>query len=72
MNDNKRSDKLFRVLHKAGWSIGDTAFAGKNGLTWMVFGTQDGYEILGIDVERVEAWNKACRQAETVGLIDPL
>jgi len=26
-----KTDRLFLIVHRAGWSIGDTAFAGKEG-----------------------------------------
>jgi hypothetical protein len=38
MDEIPKTDKLFLILHKAGWSIGDTAFAGKEGISWLVFG----------------------------------
>jgi hypothetical protein len=72
MNVIRRSDELFRLLHRAGWSIGDTAFAGPGGLTWLVYGTQGGYELRVEAARRTEAWEEACRQAESLGLIDPL
>jgi hypothetical protein len=71
MNVIRRSDELFRVLHRAGWSIGDTAFAGPWGMTWLVYGTQGGYELRAEAASRTEAWEEACRQAVDLGLIDP-
>jgi hypothetical protein len=31
----RETDRLFLILHRAGWSIGDTAFAGKDGISWL-------------------------------------
>ena len=45
MNNIPETDKLFLVLHRAGWSIGDTAFAGKDGISWLVYGTKDDHSI---------------------------
>jgi len=67
-----KSDELFLRLHRAGWSIGDTAFGGQEGLTWLVYGTQGGNELRAENAERTEAWTQACRQARELGLIDPL
>ena len=33
------------ILHKAGWSIGNTAFEGKEGFTWLVYGTNGDHMI---------------------------
>jgi hypothetical protein len=40
MEEIPKNDKLFLMLHRAGWSIGDTAFVGKEGMSWLVFGTK--------------------------------
>jgi len=39
MDEMKKTDKRFLILHRAGWSIGDTAFVGKQGICWLVYGT---------------------------------
>ena len=72
MDAPKLTDELFDLLHKAGWSIGDTAFRDAEGVYWLVYGTQGGYEIRAEDADRGEAWKLACRQAEALGLIEPL
>ena len=46
MDEMKRTDKLFLILHKAGWSVGDTAFVGKEGISWLVFGTRGELSLL--------------------------
>ena len=40
MNNILKIDKLRLILHQAGWSIGDTAFAGNGGIIWPVYGTK--------------------------------
>jgi hypothetical protein len=70
MESRKSADELFSLLHRAGWSIGDTAFEDFEGVYWLVYGTQGGYEIRVEDADRGEAWKKACREAEALGLID--
>jgi hypothetical protein len=60
------------VLHRAGWSIGDTAFAGPGGVVWLVYGTKGGHELRAEALGQVEAWRRACRQAEALGPIDSL
>jgi hypothetical protein len=72
MNIVSKSDEFFSHLHKAGWSVGDTAFAGPEGLTWLVYCTQGGYELRAENSKRTEAWKRACCQATEIGLIDPL
>ena len=72
MNDVSKSDELFIVLHRTGWSIGETAFGGRDRLTWLVYGTQGGYELRAEASEQAQAWEEACRQAWELGLIDPL
>jgi hypothetical protein len=56
MDTPKISDELFNLLHRAGWSIGDTAFTEAQGKTWLIYGTQGGYEIRAEDSDRGEAW----------------
>jgi len=45
VDEMRKTDKLFLILHRAGWSIGDTAFAGKEGISWLVFGTKGDHSI---------------------------
>jgi hypothetical protein len=40
-----KTDRLFLIVHRAGWSIGDTAFAGKEGISWLVCGTKGDHSI---------------------------
>jgi hypothetical protein len=45
MSEIPKTDKLFLMLHRAGWSVGDTAFVGKEGISWLVFGTKGDHSI---------------------------
>jgi len=45
MDEMRKTDKLFLILHRAGWSIGDTAFVGKGGISWLVYGTNGEHSI---------------------------
>ena len=64
-----RTDRLFLLLHEAGWSIGDTAFVGKEGISWLVYGTNGDHAIQANAKTREQAWKQACRQAEEMGLV---
>jgi hypothetical protein len=72
MDEMKKTDKLFLILHRAGWSIGDTAFAGKEGISWLVYGTKGDHSIQANGKTQEEAWKQACRQAEEMGLVQPV
>jgi hypothetical protein len=72
MEEIPKTDKLFLILHKAGWSVGDTAFVGKEGTSWLVFGTKGDHSIRAEGKSQVEAWKQACRQAEEMGLVQPV
>ena len=69
MDEMRKTDKLFLILHRAGWSIGDTAFVGKEGISWLVSGTKGDHSIRAEGKRQVEAWKNACRQAEEMGLV---
>lgn len=66
------TDEFFLALHRAGWSVGDTAFEDAHGLTLLVFGTRCGYEVRAEDGDRNDAWRRAYRQAGSLGLVEPL
>ena len=72
MDEMPKTDKLFLILHRAGWSIGDTAFVGKEGISWLVFGTKGDHSIRAEGKSQEEAWKDACRQAEEMGLVQPV
>jgi len=56
MDEIPKTDKLFLILHRAGWSIGDTAFVGKQGISWLVYGTKGDHSIQAKGKSQVEAW----------------
>ncbi len=45
MSEIPITDKLFLILHRAGWSVGDTAFVGKQGISWLVYGRKGDHSI---------------------------
>ena len=55
-----------------GRSINDTAFVGKQGISWLVFGTRGDHSIRAEGKSQVEAWKQACRQAEEMGMVQPV
>ncbi len=72
MNDMPKTDRLFLILHRAGWSTGVTAFASKADISWLVFGTNGDHSIQANGKTQEEAWKLACRQAEEMGLVQPV
>ena len=72
MDEIPTTDRLFLILHGAGWSIGDTAFAGKEGFSWLVYGTNGDHTIQVNGTSQEEAWKQACRQVEELGLVQPV
>ena len=72
MDEMRKTDRLYTILYKASWSIGDTAFVGKEGMSWLVFGTKGDHSIRAEGKSQVEAWKDACRQAEEMGLVQPV
>ena len=58
MDDIPKTDKLFLILHRAGWSIGDTAFVGKEGISWLVFGTKGDHSIQQTERPRKRLGNR--------------
>ena len=72
VDEMRKTDKLFLILHRAGWSIDCTAFAGKEGLSWLVYGTNSNYSIQANGKTQEEAWKQACRQAEEMRLVQPV
>jgi hypothetical protein len=41
----RKTDRLFLMLCLAGWSIGDTVFAGKEGISQRVYGTRGDHSL---------------------------
>jgi hypothetical protein len=72
MSDIPRTDHLFLVLHRTGWSTVCTACAGKDGLSWLVCGTHGDHQFQANAKTQEAAWKQACRQAEELGLVQPV
>jgi hypothetical protein len=68
--DVPTTDESFARLHRAGWSIGDAAFAGPAGTVWLVTGTNGENLIRAEGLSRDEAWWAAVEQAVAVGMIE--
>jgi hypothetical protein len=57
-------------LHRAGWSVGDTAFVGTTGTTWLVSGSNGENLIRACGTTQGEAWTEAVPQARELDLVD--
>ncbi len=69
MSEIPKTDKLFLILYRAGWSTACTAFIGRAGISWLVFGTNGDHLIQENGNSQEEVWKQACRQAEEMGLV---
>jgi len=67
-----RTDQLFLILHRAGWSICITALVGKEGMSWLVFGTNSDHSIHANGKTHEVAWRQAYCKAEEMGLVQPV
>jgi hypothetical protein len=56
-------------LHRAGWSIGETAIGPDFALVWCVTGTNGESCIDSCGRSQAEAWYRATLQAEAVGML---
>jgi hypothetical protein len=64
------SDEALARLHRAGWSIGDTAFHdGAGGIAWLVSGSNGENLIRAEGASRDEAWARAVEQARALGML---
>jgi hypothetical protein len=63
------SDDPLALLHRSGWSIGDAAFRGSDGLVWLVTGSNNENMIRAEGATRAEAWHRAVEQAAAVGVL---
>jgi hypothetical protein len=54
-------------LHRAGWSIGETASGSDHALVWLVTGTNGENCIEASGRSQAEAWYRATLQAGTMG-----
>jgi hypothetical protein len=63
-------DEAIRQLHRAGWSIGDTAFTTEaRVVAWVVSGTNGENLIRAEGSTRAEAWIRAVDQARSLGML---
>jgi hypothetical protein len=62
-------DESFDRLHRAGWSIGETAIGTDHALVWLVSGTNGENRIEAHGRSQAEAWYRAMLQAEAVGML---
>jgi hypothetical protein len=63
-------DESLDRLHRAGWSIGDTAFGSKL-LAWQVSGSNGENLLVAYGFSRAEAYGRACVQARALGMLAP-
>jgi hypothetical protein len=56
-------------LHRAGWSIGETAIGPDHAIVWLVAGTNGENRIEARSRSQAEAWYQATLQAEAVGML---
>jgi hypothetical protein len=64
-------DAMFARLHRAAWSIGDTAFENEGGcVVWLVSGHNGENLIRAEGSTKAAACRAACRQAEAVGMLN--
>jgi hypothetical protein len=62
--------EVLEALHRAGWSIGETAFAAVDGSrVWVVSGHNGENQIRAEGASALEAWQEAARQAREVGMV---
>lgn len=64
------SDAAYSLLHEAGWSVGDTAYADPDsgGLVWLVYAHRGQQQIVAKAESQTEAWNEAARLAAEIEL----
>jgi hypothetical protein len=60
-------------LHRAGWSVGSTAYGTEaGGLTWVVSGANGEDPIEGRGATAAGAWRSALEQARALGMLDSI
>jgi hypothetical protein len=70
-DESDQIDEAIHQLHRAGWSIGDTAFTTDAGVVaWVVSGTNGQAVIRAEGSTRGEAWGRAVEQARSLGMLD--
>jgi hypothetical protein len=66
MGNVSKIDRLLVRLHRAGRSVGETAFGGE-AVTWRVYGTQGGDELRAESPRKVEAWGRRADRQRNPG-----
>jgi hypothetical protein len=56
-----KTERLFLLLHEAGWSMLDTDCACVDGITWLVYGTKGVFSIQANGSSSEGAWKQATR-----------
>jgi hypothetical protein len=69
MNVFPTSDDSFARLHATGGSVGEACLLPAAGLVWQVDGSNGENLIRARTGTQVEAWHRACQQAEAVGML---
>jgi hypothetical protein len=70
-------DFIQAVIHRAGWSSGDTAIREGDRLIWMVTCSRNGQTVVAKDPDRTGAWQAAAKSIalvmgdEIFGRFDP-
>ena len=64
-------DESLDPLHRAGWSVCDTAFGPNNAPAWLVTGNNGENVVRAEGRSRAEAYWRACVQAREVGMLAP-
>jgi CheY-like chemotaxis protein len=64
-----KSDESFAALPRAGWSVGDVQVMTAAGLVWLVTGANGENVIEARGSTQAEAWDRACQQAESLGML---
>jgi hypothetical protein len=70
MDNLTPADTALIRLHRSGWSVGETAFSGPHGSTWVVFGSNGENLIRATGATQSEAWTEPERQAREPGMLD--
>jgi hypothetical protein len=63
------SDESFARLKRAGWSVGDVRILTARGAYWLVTGVNGENVIEARAPTQIEAWHRACEQAECKGML---
>jgi hypothetical protein len=70
MDDLSPADVAQIRLRRCGWNVGETAFSGPHGTTWVVSGSNGENIIRATDPTQSATWAEAERQALELGMVD--